>query len=113
MSSPYATQEETANVITRQPTAHETWLETELDKINLYRNEMGNAGELAALNILIYKQQQKINQLKGGSLVMIKVFKRALTILETIEPEDCDEEKEINAVKLWVTSMIQEEGNYL
>lgn len=110
--SEYTTAEETTAVI-RKATLHELWLEKELDEINPCRNEMGHDGELAALHILIYKLKQKATNLKGECLVMVRVMKRALTVIETIAPEDSEEEKELTGVKNFLTSIIQNEGSYL
>lgn len=110
--SDYATAEETAAVI-RKATPYELWLEKELDDINPDRNEMGNDGQLAALHILIYKLKQKTTSLKGECLVMVRVMKRALAVIETIEPEDHEENKELIGVKNFLTSIIENEGSYL
>ena len=112
MSGNYSTAEETA-AVTRKATPYELWLAEELDIINPHRDDMGSAGELAALHILIYKLKLKNINLKGECTVMVRVFKRALAVIETIVPENYEEEKELLGVKNFITSIIENEGSYL
>lgn len=112
MSDPYSTAEETA-AVTRKATPHETWLANELDSINPHRNDMGSDGEMAALEILIYRLKLKNISLKGECTVMVRVFKRALAVIETIVPENYEEEKELLGVKNFITSIIENESSYL
>lgn len=94
--SQYASKEESA-VVTRKATPNESWLEDQLDRINPERREMGSAGDMQPMTILVFELRRENQRLEGEAKVMRDLLGEAHEFLDPKQSGTPTLEKQIEA----------------
>ena len=102
----YATAEETGSVM-RKATPYELWLEEQLNRIHPQRHEIGSAGDMPAMTILVHQLKQAQTRLEGEAAVMRSLLEECLKVLHTLDPEDDSEGRRLESLKRKIVAVVE------
>lgn len=94
--SQYASKEVSA-AVTRRATPDESWLDDQLDRINPERREMGSAGDMQPMTILVFELRRENQRLEGEAKVMRDLLGEAHEFLDPNQSGTPALEKQIEA----------------